>query len=81
MLFCEADSNELKVIDFALSRNIFDTGIFLKSCNGASYYFAAEVLRHNQNEKWDACSSGAILHCMLVGFPLFICAKQIKKYW
>ncbi len=67
ILFCRADSDELKVIDFGLSKNVFATSTFLKSKIGTSYYVVPEVLHHNYKEKCDVCRCSVILHCMLVG--------------
>ncbi len=47
ILFCRADSYELKLIDFGLSKIILATGDFLKSGIGTSYYVAPEVSHHN----------------------------------
>jgi calcium-dependent protein kinase len=79
--FCRANSDELKVIDFRLSKTIFDTSAFLKSSIRTSYYFVLEALHHKYKEKSDVWSCGVILHCMLVGFPPIVGAKKIMKYW
>jgi serine/threonine protein kinase len=43
ILFCKANSDEFKVIDFRPSEAILATGNFLKNCIGRSYYFAPQL--------------------------------------
>jgi calcium-dependent protein kinase len=72
ILFCKGDSDELRVIDFRLSKTILDTSAFLKSRIGTSYYIAPEVLYHNYSEKSDVWICGDILDIMLVRFALCV---------
>ena len=63
-------NNEIKVIDFGLSRNF----LVKKKMNtkaGTSYYIAPEVINGKYNEKCDVWSAAVILYILLSGSPPF----------
>ena len=63
-------NNQLKIIDFGLSR-LVDREKKLKSKVGTAYYVAPEILQGKYNEKCDIWSAGVILYILLSGEPPF----------
>ncbi len=63
-------NNNIKVIDFGLSRN-FQVKKKMTTKVGTSYYMAPEVINGQYNEKCDVWSAAVILYILLSGSPPF----------
>lgn len=70
LLITKANSYEIKVIDFGLSRT-FEAHKNMYSRMGTPFYIAPEVLKKKYNEKCDMWACGVILYILLSGNPPF----------
>ena len=64
------NENEIKLIDFGLSRK-YNKNEKMHTILGTPYYVAPEVLRGDYDQKCDIWSIGAICYIMLCGSPPF----------
>lgn len=70
ILFLNDEKNDIKLIDFGLSRHFKPDEIMNESV-GTPYYIAPEVLNHSYNCKCDVWSVGVITYMLLSGKPVF----------
>ncbi len=71
-MFVEYDSDEIKIIDFGLSKKYALSPVSaLHSVVGTPYYVAPEVLSQNYDYRCDIWSIGVILYILLCGYPPF----------
>ena len=70
MVFVDNDSEDnIKLIDFGLSKVLKDSEYLNKKC-GSAFYLAPEVLKGSYNHKCDIWSLGVVLFIILTGRPL-----------
>lgn len=70
LLFKEDDLDNIKLIDFGLSKKLSDDEI-MHNPNGTAYYIAPEVLNGEYDYKCDIWSMGVVLYILLCGRPPF----------
>jgi len=70
LLFKENDLDNIKLIDFGLSKKLSENEI-MHNPNGTAYYIAPEVLNGEYDNKCDIWSMGVVLYILLCGRPPF----------
>jgi len=71
-LFDDAESNNIRLIDFGLSKHFdLDEGCKLSDAVGTPYTAAPEVIRGEYDEKVDVWAIGVITYLLLCGDPPF----------
>lgn len=70
LLFKESDPDNVKLIDFGLSKKLSEDEI-MNNPNGTAYYIAPEVLGGAYDKKCDIWSMGVVLYILLCGRPPF----------
>jgi calcium-dependent protein kinase len=71
LLFLNKSDEDLKVIDFGLSRVFGEKDHIMHTKVGTAYYVSPEILKGDYDEKCDIWSSGVILYILLTGIPPF----------
>jgi len=71
LLFLNKTDDDLKVIDFGLSRIFGEKDHTMKTKVGTAYYVSPEILLGEYDEKCDIWSCGVILYILLCGIPPF----------
>jgi len=71
LLFLNKTDDDLKIIDFGLSRIFDEKNHSMDSKVGTAYYVSPEILAGDYDEKCDIWSSGVILYILLTGDPPF----------
>lgn len=71
LLFLNDTDDDLKVIDFGLSRIFDGKDHTMNTKVGTAYYFSPEILSGDYDEKCDIWSCGVILYILLTGEPPF----------
>jgi len=66
LLFKENDPDNIKLIDFGLSKRI-DKQEIIANPNGTAYYIAPEALTGEYSYKCDVWSVGVVLYILLCG--------------
>jgi serine/threonine protein kinase len=81
ILFCRTDSDELKIINFGLSKTIFATGSFVKNYIEISYYnVTPEMLRATTTTKsMISRAMVSFLLCMLAGFSTICWENRLRN--
>lgn len=68
----EAETADLKIIDFGLSKIISNQGLKrMKTRAGTPYYISPEVLAGSYDISCDMWSAGCMLYILLCGYPPF----------
>ena len=70
-MFSSPDSDEIKIIDFGLSKRYDGKSKGSDSIVGTPYYVAPEVLNGNYGIECDCWSIGVIMYIILSGFLPF----------
>lgn len=70
LLFKENDADNIKLIDFGLSKKLSENEI-MHNPNGTAYYIAPEVLNGEYDQKCDIWSIGVVLYILMCGRPPF----------
>lgn len=69
-LFTNPDSQDLKIIDFGMSKHTKSRS-YMKSVVGTMFYIAPEVFQQHYTYHCDMWSIGVVMFIMLFGFPPF----------
>lgn len=70
LLFKDNNPDNVKLIDFGLSKKLSENEI-MSNPNGTAYYIAPEVLNGEYDNKCDIWSMGVVLYILLCGRPPF----------
>jgi calcium-dependent protein kinase len=71
MLYDEGPQTIVKLIDFGIAKQCFNSEQKLNTRSGSPYYVAPEILDGEYDKRVDIWALGIILHSMLVGYPPF----------